>query len=803
MTHDPAPLLDSLVEGFIALDADARVTYANPASEAVFGIAPAALLGRDLFDALPSLRGTPDEQACRAALAQREARQFESAHLRPGRRFEVQTSPLPGGGLGAHLRDITARRDQEARLRDEAHFSETLNRISQSMGRKTRAPDIVQAVTDAATELTGAQFGAFFYNETAPTGEQYMLYALSGVPREAFSNFPIPRNTAVFERTFRGDGVLRLDDVTQDARYGRSAPHHGMPAGHLPVRSYLAVPVVSSSGEVIGGLFFGHERPARFTQRHEQLVVGVAAQAAISIDNARLLQRLQESAERLGLAMSAARLGDWRWDSESDVVSLSERAAEMLGMTGRSPCTLAALSQLLHRDDRERVLQALSHSLHTGGRYDTEYRVCHPDGSEHWLAACGLVHAAEGGVVKRMYGLVQDITERRRLDDELRLRADELAQADRRKDEFLATLAHELRNPLAPLRTSLELLKRPSLPEETRERARAIMSRQVTQMVRLIDELLDISRIGRGKIELRRERFELRDVVDNALEIARPLIDGKQQVLHVELPPQPVWLLIDRTRLAQVLSNLLNNATRYSDAGKQIWLSAGVAADGGVTIQVRDEGMGIAPDKMPLLFQMFTQLHGASNSAHGGLGVGLTLARRLVELHGGTLEARSEGEGRGSEFTVRLPEAVLCDPAPAPAPAAAAPAAGATEGVRVLVADDSVLVQQSVVALLRAEGFDVRTASDGLEAVAEATAWRPHFVLLDLHMPRLGGMEAARRLRLAHPPGEMVLLMMSGVTLTDAWRHHAREAGFDACLDKTAEPSEWLAQMKSAAKAAP
>jgi PAS domain S-box-containing protein len=799
MTHDPACLLDSLVEGFIALDADARVTYANPASEAVFGIAPAGLLGRELFDAVPTLRGTPDEQACRAALAQREARQFEIAHLRPGRRFEVQTSPLPGGGLGAHFRDITARRDQEARLRDEAHFSEKLNRISQSMGRQTRAPDIVQAVTDAATQLTGAQFGAFFYNETAPTGEQYMLYALSGVPREAFSNFPIPRNTAVFERTFRGDGVLRLDDVTQDTRYGRSAPHHGMPAGHLPVRSYLAVPVVSSSGEVIGGLFFGHERPARFTQRHEQLVVGVAAQAAISIDNARLLQRLQESAERLGLAMSAAGLGDWRWDRESDMVSLSERAAQMLGMPGALPCTLAVLSERMHPDDRERVLQALSHSLDTGGRYDTEYRVCHPDGSEHWLAACGLVHAAEDGVVKRMYGLVQDITERRRLDDELRLRADELAQADRRKDEFLATLAHELRNPLAPLRTSLELLKRPALPEETRERARAIMSRQVTQMVRLIDELLDISRIGRGKIELRRERFELRDVVDNALEIARPLIDGKQQVLHVELPSQPVWLMIDRTRLAQVLSNLLNNATRYSDAGKQIWLSAGVAADG-VTIQVRDEGMGIAPDKMPLLFQMFTQLHAASNSAHGGLGVGLTLARRLVELHGGTLEARSEGEGLGSEFTVRLPEAVLCDPAPAPA---AAPAAGATEGVRVLVADDSVLVQQSVVALLRAEGFDVRTASDGLEAVAEATAWRPHFVLLDLHMPRLGGMDAARRLRLAHPPGEMVLLMMSGVTLTDTWRRHAQEAGFDACLDKTADPSEWLAQMKGAAKAAP
>ncbi len=260
----------------------------------------------------------------------------------------------------------------------------------------------------------------------------------------------------------------------------------------------------------------------------------------------------------------------------------------------------------------------------------------------------------DGGAVLQWH----EATQRSRAEDEFERRHHELAAASRRKDEFLATLAHELRNPLAPLRTSLELLKRPSIAEETKERAREIMARQVTQMVRLIDELLDISRIGTGRIELVRERCELRELVDAAVETVRPALDEKDQRLLVELPGAPVWLHVDRVRLTQVLCNLLGNASRYSERGLRIWLRAHADA-GGVTIAVRDEGIGIAPDKLPQVFRMFEQLDEGSAPLHGGLSIGLTLARRLVELHGGRVHGHSGGAGEGSEFAVRLPASAL------------------------------------------------------------------------------------------------------------------------------------------------
>ncbi|HEY0858629.1 MAG TPA: ATP-binding protein [Albitalea sp.] len=267
------------------------------------------------------------------------------------------------------------------------------------------------------------------------------------------------------------------------------------------------------------------------------------------------------------------------------------------------------------------------------------------------------VHMAplpDGGAVLQWH----DVTQRRQAEDELERRHRELAAASRRKDEFLATLAHELRNPLAPLRTSLELQRRPSIAEETKERAREIMARQVTQMVRLIDELLDISRIGTGKIELVRERCGLRELVDAAVETVGPAIGDKDQRLLVELPDAPVWLHVDRARLTQVLCNLLGNASRYSERGLRIWLRAQADADG-VTIAVRDEGIGIAPDKLHQVFRMFEQLDEGQAPLHGGLGIGLTLARRLVELHGGRVHGHSDGAGAGSEFAVRLPASAL------------------------------------------------------------------------------------------------------------------------------------------------
>ncbi len=563
----------------------------------------------------------------------------------------------------AHDREQRAR--TEALLRDEVRINETLNNISAALATELDLSTIVQSVTDGATALTGAQFGAFFYNTTDAHGAMLLLYTLSGSGREIFSRLPVPRPTAIFIHTFGGRGPLRIDDVPVDPRYGLSPPFSGLPPGHPPVRSYLAVPVVSPSGKgVIGGIFLGHGDPAVFSARHESLITGIAAQAAIAIENARLVASLRESADRLALAMSASELGDWRVDMRSGKLGFSDAAARIFGLENAQPMARSAFVERLEAEDRVGFEAALDAALASGSRFEAEYRIRRSDGVRR-LALCGIVHrSSDAAVAPGMFGVVQDVTLSRQMEADLRERAEQLAEADRRKDEFLATLAHELRNPLAPLRTSLEILRRGEVASTVREQARSIMARQVAQMARLIDELIDISRISTGRIELRKEATHLETIIDSAIEIARPLIDGGRHRLTVRLPAPTPALLIDRTRAAQVLSNLLNNAAKYTPPGGEIEIDAQVDA-GWLSVAIRDSGVGIAPHMLSRIFNMFEQGdRGSAAHAQGGLGVGLTLARRLVELHGGTLEAHSAGPGKGSEFVVRLP--VLAGAAVAP-----------------------------------------------------------------------------------------------------------------------------------------
>jgi PAS domain S-box-containing protein len=881
---ETASVIETIGEAFVALDADYRIRYVNAQAEKLYGLRRAEVLGGVLWDLFPDLRGSALVSECMRAMTQRVATRFELHYAPWNRWFEGHATPMADGGVATYFRDITERKQADAQLREEMRIGETLNRVGATLAIEMNVDTMVQAVTDGAIELAGAQIGAF-------------------------------------EPGLRSRGVLRLDDATLDPRFVENPPFHGLPPDHPPVCSFLAVPVALGGGEPIGGLLLGHAEPGRFSVRHEQLVVGLAAQAAIAIDNSRLYERLRESADRLGLALSAAEAGDWNWDARTDVITLSERAARIFGVAPGPQMKWSAMLSLLHDDDVERVRAAAARSVAQRERYDVEYRIPHFSGRELWIASQAIPQSDANGELIGMFGVVQDISARKRMEGELRQRADELAQADRRKDEFLATLAHELRNPLAPLRNSLELLARPGVAGEMAERARLIMSRQVEQMARLVDELIDISRISSGRIELKPERVALQTLVEHALEIARPLIDQRRHRVEVDLPLQPVWLSVDRTRAAQVLSNLLNNAARYSEPDGRIWIAA-TGDDAGVTVSVRDAGIGIAPDVLPRIFDMFMQAHRPDDPTQGGLGVGLTLARRLVELHGGALQACSEGRGHGSEFVVRLPpsarlpadDAAAAD-ALAPRPSGAgrrvlvvddnidaaeslalllgpeghevvvahdgeqalkamagwrpdvvlldigmprldglevarrvrarypcAPiklvattgwgqqrdldasrAAGFDEHLvkpvdslavlrivadapvtnaapqrgRVLVADDHELVRQSLVELLESDGHDVRTAADGETAIAIAREWRPRFVLLDVHMPGISGLDAARRLRALFAPQEMTLVMLSGMALNDLWREQARAAGFDDCVDKTADPSRLLERLRT------
>lgn len=535
----------------------------------------------------------------------------------------------------------TARR-REVELEEEARRFEQLNEVGLTLAGEWDLQRIVQGVTDAATALSGAAFGAFFYNVTDPQGESYMLYTLSGVPRERFAGFEMPRNTQVFSPTFNGEGVVRVDDITKDARYGHNPPHRGMPAGHLPVRAYLAVPVVSRSGEVLGGLFFGHSQPGVFTEQAERIVSGIAAQAAVAIDNARL------------------------------------------------------------HDQRLRLIA-------------------------------------------------------------------QLQESDRRKDEFIATLSHELRNPLAPLRNGLHLLRLKN--GAVGDGLLQMMDRQMNQLVRLVDDLLEMSRISRGTLALRREPVDLKAVVRHALEASEPLVREHGHALELDLPERPLWLEGDAARLAQVLSNLLNNACRYTDRGGRIQVSVATEA-GRVLVTVRDSGIGFQEEQAGKLFEMF-----ARGERSQGLGIGLGLARRLAELHGGTVEGHSDGPGRGARFTLALPLGAE------PAAAAAEDAPAGMPSLRVLVVDDNVDAATTLQTLLELLGARAEVAHGGEAALARFAEFRPRAVLLDIGMPGMDGYQVARALRARHPDWDGALIALTGWG-QEADRRKGQEAGFDHHLVK-------------------
>jgi signal transduction histidine kinase/ActR/RegA family two-component response regulator len=377
-----------------------------------------------------------------------------------------------------------------------------------------------------------------------------------------------------------------------------------------------------------------------------------------------------------------------------------------------------------------------------------------------------------------VYGCVSvcvDITDRKRAEAVLR-------DADRRKDEFLATLSHELRNPLAPMRAALEVMRLARENPVLVDKARSTMERQLTLLVRLTDDLLDVARISQNKIELRPERIDLRSVLHSAIEVTRPLFDARQHALSVDLPDMPMWADADFTRLTQAFSNVLNNAAKYTDGGGRIRVRAAVEGTA-ATISIEDTGIGISRSMLPRIFEMFTQLEEHKDHAFGGMGIGLALTKRLLELHGGSITAFSEGAGCGSCFVVRLP---VVQGADVDARRASARTREAASGCRVLLADDNADTTEMMRMMLELSGHEVRVAADGAEAVNQASAFRPHVALLDIGMPRMDGYAAARRIRETLGPG-VVLVALTGWG-QDEDKRRSREAGFDHHMTKPPDP---------------
>jgi PAS domain S-box-containing protein len=689
-TSDARALVSSIVEtsydAIVTKDLKGVITSWNPAAEHLFGYSSAEMIGNTIRVLIPPDRQSEEDDIL-ARIGQGERIQhFETVRIaKDGRHMNVSVTISPlrnasGSIIGASkiARDVSALRAAEAErlrlLEENATITEALNNVGAVVASDLERDKVVQAVTDAATELTTAEFGAFFYNVVDDAGESYMLYTISGVSREAFAQFPMPRNTEVFEPTFKGTAAVRSADISTDPRYGRNPPHHGMPRGHLPVRSYLAVPVKGRRGDVIGGLFFGHSNVGRFTEQHERLALGVASWASVALENARMFSMVQE--------------------------------------------------------------------------------------------------------------------------------------ASRLKDEFLASLSHELRTPLNAVLGYARMLRTGVVTGEKQTRAIETIERNATSLTQIVEDVLDISRIISGKIRLNVQPVDFPQIVGNAVDAVSPAADAKGVRIETVLDPQASPVSGDPERLQQVLWNLLSNAVKFTNRGGRVQVRL-ERVNSHVELSVADTGIGISAEFLPHVFERFRQADASTARERGGLGLGLSIARQLAEMHGGTIDAASGGIGDGSTFTLKLP-LMIVHPISRPDSERVHPhaAAGAQNipladlhGVHVLAVDDDPDAVTLVAELLEAAGARVSTAASADDALRLMDAEPPQVLVTDLGMPHVDGFQLIERVRAHHHP---LVRRVPAAALTAYARSEDRvkalRAGFQIHLAKPIDPTELVTAVAALAR---
>jgi PAS domain S-box-containing protein len=563
-----------------------------------------------------------------------------------------------------------------------------------------------------------------------------------------------------------------------------------------------------------GKPFFGHEallvlQPAPETAPTERFidfiyqpvlevdgsVSGIFVEGYDVTDRRLAADAVRDSEERLREGLQAGRMVVWDWDLKSNQVSYSFNAMDVFG---HGPADAPPNWGAVHPEDLPEVNAAAQKAIEAREAYGATLRMVRPDNGEIiWVEARGKVVCDAAGMPMLMRGISIDITERKRAEEALR-------SADRRKDEFLAMLAHELRNPLAPISTAAQLLKLTQANEPRIARTSEIISRQVEHMTSLIDDLLDVSRVTRGLVALEKDMVLLDQVIASSVEQVRSLVEARRHHLRVDVASDIPPLLGDRIRLVQICTNLLNNAAKYTLPGGELLLQA--RAEGGVLVLlVRDNGIGIAPDLLPQVFDLFTQGERSPDRAQGGLGLGLALVKSLVELHGGSVTAHSDGPGHGSDFTVRLPLPALHDnPAVRPAAALSGEFATPAAQLQLMVVDDNVDAANTLAMLLEMQGYVVSVAYRAQDALESAAAGAPGIFLLDIGLPDMDGYDLARRLRALPATSDAVLIALTGYGQAQD-RERSEQAGFDHHLVKPVEIerlSALLAQVSLAARVA-
>jgi len=514
-------------------------------------------------------------------------------------------------------------------------------------------------------------------------------------------------------------------------------------------------------------------RPVSMTGACVDITARVASDRALALNRSRL-----DYATRL------SGVGFWYCDLPFDVLEWDDRVKEHFFFSPNARITIDDFYARIHEEDRVATRDAIEASVASGDPYDIVYRTVNPTtGAVKWIRALGGTDYASDGTPTHFDGVTVDVSAQKLDQQRLAALNEQLLEQDRLKDQFIATLSHELRNPLAPIRAAARLIASPNASSAQLHQAQAIIERQVTQMSLLLDDLLDMARITQGKLRIKKTVVSLVDVVNTAIEAVRPTLNGKNHQLSWTLPPEPVLLHADPLRLSQILTNLLTNAGKYSEPGSRIRIAATVE-DGSFVLSVKDEGIGIAPEAIPRVFEMFAQIDVGSGLSDGGLGIGLALVKGLTELHGGTVEARSGGLGLGSEFIVRLP---LSATAAGAAPMTIDSWPGNPVRKRILIADDNQDAAASLAMLLELAGHEVRFAHSGRAALSLAQLFRPATALLDIGMPDMTGYEVAQRLRQEAWAKDIQLIALTGWG-QDGDRRRALESGFDHHLTKPVDP---------------
>ncbi|MBA3563383.1 MAG: response regulator [Gammaproteobacteria bacterium] len=577
----------------------------------------------------------------------------------------------------------------------------------------------------------------------------------------------------------------------------------------LGLRGCFTTPIVSHPPDqrTLGTFAIYYREPGDPSPHDQQLVDLVTRTVALAVDRKQVEKALRESEERFRTLADNMSQFAWIADAQGWIYWYNQRWYDYTGTT-LEQMQGWGWKAVHHPDHVDRVVQRIQHSWDTGEPWEDTFPLRGKDGEYRWFLSRARPVRDEQGNVLRWFGTNTDVTEEREMANKITQQAEQLAGESRRKDEFLAMLSHELRNPLAPIRSAVHLLKLHERGSENaiQQQARKVIERQVASLTKLVDDLLEVSRVVSGRIHLDQTTLDLGQVVKHAVETATPLIEQHKHELALHLRDEPIWTNADATRIEEVIINLLNNAAKYTpDGGRiEVWCE-GIPGDRFVQVRVRDNGMGIDKILLPRIFDLFTQADRSLARSAGGLGIGLSLVHRLVELHGGTVEAHSPPERSevGSEFIVKLP--LAASPLAAKPLLPDEPALNAN-GMRVLVVDDNIDLVIMLAGALRNKGYAVQSACNGPDGLKLTQQWRPDVVLLDIGLPGLDGYEVARRLRTMPLDeaeggetfrGRIIALTGYG---RDSDIARAREAGFDAHLVKPYEFDELEKLMTSAPK---